>query len=410
MTRRWMILTVLLMVALPSVLYGRWIKDKVYLQTDSVGKVEFSHYTHMEMESVGKNCPTCHNDVFHIVTKKNPAFTMAEMEDGKACGFCQNGKKAFSVSGDCTTCHAGDIEINYGTSEKVVFGHSAHTEMFACDECHSDLFVPERNANQVGMKKMEAGESCGACHDGDTAFSVKGDCGSCHQGAEDIAIQSTVGEVVFSHDVHAGMFGCDECHPATFRAKANSNQVGMKKMEAGESCGTCHDGDTAFGVSGDCKTCHASAVDLAIQTQNVGTVAFSHSVHTEMFGCDECHPDTFKAKNNSNQVGMKKMEAGESCGACHDGDTAFGVAEACASCHAGDITYVNDDAGNIIFPHEAHTGMFGCDECHPDVFKPKRGANQVTMEDMEKGESCGACHDGDTAFGVAEDCESCHEM
>jgi c(7)-type cytochrome triheme protein len=32
------------------------------------------------------------------------------------------------------------------------------------------------------------------------------------------------------------------------------------------------------------------------------------------------------------------------------------------------------------------------------------------MEAMESGKSCGACHDGDTAFGVAEDCESCHEM
>ena len=60
MTRRWTIFTVLLLVALPSVLYGRWIKDKVYLQTDSVGKVEFSHYAHMEMESIGKDCPACH--------------------------------------------------------------------------------------------------------------------------------------------------------------------------------------------------------------------------------------------------------------------------------------------------------------------------------------------------------------
>ena len=42
MTRRWMILAVLIMVALPSVLQGRWIKDEVYLQTDTVGKVEFT--------------------------------------------------------------------------------------------------------------------------------------------------------------------------------------------------------------------------------------------------------------------------------------------------------------------------------------------------------------------------------
>jgi c(7)-type cytochrome triheme protein len=410
MIRRWTILAFLILVALPSVLYGRWIKDQVYLQTDNVGKVEFSHFSHMEEESIGKNCPTCHNEPFHIVTKKNPAFTMQEMSEGKSCGVCHNGKKAFGVGGDCTTCHAGDVEINYGEAEKVVFSHDVHSEMFECEECHSDIFVPERNANPVGMKKMEDGESCGACHDGDTAFGVKSDCGSCHQGAEDIAIKSTVGDILFSHDVHTEMFGCDECHPDTFRAKANSNQVGMQKMESGESCGVCHDGDTAFGVADDCTTCHVAVDELMIKTEDVGGVSFSHEIHTEMFGCGECHPDTFKAQANSNQVGMEKMEAGESCGACHDGDTAFGVNEDCASCHAGDISYVNEDAGNITFPHAAHTDMFGCDECHPDLFKAKRGANKATMEAMEDGESCGACHDGDTAFGVAEDCESCHEM
>jgi len=410
MTRRWMIPVILLTMALPSVLYAGWIKDKVYLQTDSVGKVEFSHYKHMEQKSVGKNCPTCHNEVFHIVTKKNPPVTMNEMEEGKSCGFCHDGKKAFSVAGDCATCHGGDVEINYGVSESVVFSHSVHVGMFGCDECHPDIFVPERNSNHVDMKAMESGASCGACHDGNTAFGVAGDCGSCHKGAKDIAIQSAVGVITFSHDIHTGMFGCNECHPGVFKAKANSNKVGMKKMEAGASCGACHDGDTAFSVKGDCGSCHTGAVNLVIQTENVGGVSFSHDIHTGMFGCGECHPGIFKAKANSNKVGMKKMEAGESCGACHDGDTAFSVASDCTKCHAGDILYKNADAGNITFPHEAHIAMFGCDECHPEPFKAKRGANKATMEDMENGKSCGACHDGDTAFGVAEDCESCHEM
>jgi c(7)-type cytochrome triheme protein len=30
------------------------------------------------------------------------------------------------------------------------------------------------------MKQMEKGKSCGACHDGKKAFSVKGDCAKCH--------------------------------------------------------------------------------------------------------------------------------------------------------------------------------------------------------------------------------------
>ncbi len=60
--------------------------------------------------------------------------------------------------------------------------------------------------------------------------------------------------------------------------------------------------------------------------------------------------------------------------------------------------------------HDAHPGMFGCYEGHPDAFMPKRGANLANMEDMESGESCGACHDGSTAFGVTEDCEACHKI
>ena len=101
MSRRWIILVIVLLVATPSVLYARWIKDKVYLETQDVGKVEFSHFNHLEM--VGKNCPACHNSIYHIVTKNNPTMTMKEMEGGKGCGACHNGKKAFSVKGDCST-------------------------------------------------------------------------------------------------------------------------------------------------------------------------------------------------------------------------------------------------------------------------------------------------------------------
>jgi len=32
------------------------------------------------------------------------------------------------------------------------------------------------------------------------------------------------------------------------------------------------------------------------------------------------------------------------------------------------------------------------------------------MEDIEKGKSCGAYHDGSEALNVADDCEFCHDM
>jgi c(7)-type cytochrome triheme protein len=78
----------------------------------------------------------------------------------------------------------------------------------------------------------------------------------------------------------------------------------------------------------------------------------------------------------------------------------------CASCHAGDIVYTA--FGKSVFSHDKHGDVFGCDTCHPRLFQARRGANKVaTMNDMKSGQSCGACHDGNKAFGVDE-CAPCH--
>jgi len=147
---------------------------------------------------------------------------------------------------------------------------------------------------------------------------------------------------------------------------------------------------------------------LDIKTRAVGMVNFNHMLHGAE--CDLCHPQIFQQKNNSNHTTMKAMEKGKSCGACHNGKKAFSVTGNCVTCHAGDIVYTIDDPGNVTFPHSTHIEAFGCEECHPDLFKAKRGANKATMEDMNKGKSCGACHDGSKAFNVAEACDSCHKM
>ena len=109
----------------------------------------------------------------------------------------------------------------------------------------------------------------------------------------------------------------------------------MKEMESGSSCGACHNGDEAFGVTGDCLTCHADASDIIFEDKDIGSVTFPHSVHIEMSDCRECHPDRYQAKRGAkeNKATMKEMESGKSCGACHNGDEAFGVTENCESCH-----------------------------------------------------------------------------
>ena len=57
-----------------------------------------------------------------------------EMEDGKSCGFCHNGKKAFSVAEDCTTCHAGDIVFINEDAGNITFTNIYCHRMHECSE------------------------------------------------------------------------------------------------------------------------------------------------------------------------------------------------------------------------------------------------------------------------------------
>ena len=59
---------------------------------------------------------------------------------------------------------------------------------------------------------------------------------------------------------------------------------------------------------------------------------------------------------------------------------------------------------DAIFPHSAHTGWLGCQNCHTSLYPYKR--NPAKMKEMRKGASCGACH-GSVAFNLKQ-CKRCH--
>jgi len=173
------LITFILCLLLPTVATARWIEDIAIIENVAVGQVSFSHYQHLE--AVGNNCVLCHNQLFQIDNSKNPPVSMAEMQQGKSCGGCHNGSKAFAVSGDCGSCHLThdiNFEVEAGNAQ---FSHEIHTGNYSCSDCHPDLFIPAVGRNsRVTMEQMAAGKSCGACHDGNTAFSSEADCESCH--------------------------------------------------------------------------------------------------------------------------------------------------------------------------------------------------------------------------------------
>ncbi len=101
------------------------------------------------------------------------------MEQGKSCGACHNGTKAFSVA-DCARCHpVKDIVFPVKTISNAHFSHKAHLAKYRCEACHPKLY-PLKLGKPVGMAAMEKGKSCGACHDGAKAFPVTASCGYCH--------------------------------------------------------------------------------------------------------------------------------------------------------------------------------------------------------------------------------------
>ena len=80
----------------------------------------------------------------------------------------------------------------------------------------------------------------------------------------------------------------------------------------------------------------------------------------------------------------------------------------------GDIKYEGaGTAGPVIFSHESHVNQHKvkCTECHPKMFKVKKGEVKMTQADFAAGKYCGACHDGKRAFSaVAQaDCAKCHK-
>jgi c(7)-type cytochrome triheme protein len=67
------------------------------------------------------------------------------------------------------------------------------------------------------------------------------------------------GKVVFDGKLHAEKGAkCNACHPAVFKMKKGGDVMTMKDMDAGKSCGTCHDGKKAFSTSDKaaCVKCH----------------------------------------------------------------------------------------------------------------------------------------------------------
>lgn len=80
----------------------------------------------------------------------------------------------------------GDVVINnYSDAagmRPAIFPHWFHRIRFRCKVCHGDLgFQFKAGGNDITMLKIFDGQFCGACHNGQVAWSVE-NCTLCHSG------------------------------------------------------------------------------------------------------------------------------------------------------------------------------------------------------------------------------------
>lgn len=76
-----------------------------------------------------------------------------------------------------------------------------------------------------------------------------------------------------------------------------------------------------------------------------------------------------------------------------------------------DLNIVREVKGSmpdVLYPHKQHTEWLDCSNCHPAIFVPQKGANDISMAAILLGEKCGVCH-GKVAFPVSE-CRKCHSQ
>jgi c(7)-type cytochrome triheme protein len=317
-----------------------------------------------------------------------------------------------------------DIRFTFKNAEPVVFSHEFHLSKYNnnCKMCHNALYDLRKRTHYT-MAEMEKTKSCGACHSGVKAFSVASekDCVRCHKGKpRDVVYKiKGLGEATFSHSVHIAKTNgaCRSCHNGKV-ITGKEKGVTMAAMEKGKTCGACHNGTKAFSVTTGCEKCHKGLKpkDITFAVAGVTPATFSHTVHTAAYPCKECHTKLFPYKALVGKATMDDMAKGKSCGACHNGKDVFSASGDCDKCHKGikpaTITF-KTEAGVATFSHAFHIQAYKCADCHTGIFPYKALTGKATMADMEKGKSCGACHNKDKdAFSVKDDkfCDKCHKM
>ena len=205
-----------------------------------------------------------------------------------------------------------DRAASSGRSKAVAFSHWRHRARFSCRVCHFELgFEMTTDATDITEEDNRNGLFCGACHDGETAFTVTDDasCARCHTGK---IVKDKKAFQAFAEDLPDAPFGNE------------IDWVAARKTLS-----------PRYALLGDDRPMDFDK-DLELQANwfNIPPAVFSHRVHAEVLDCANCHPDVFNIKKKTTKhFEMRFILDGKFCGACHL-TVAFPLDD-CMRCHPG---------------------------------------------------------------------------
>jgi c(7)-type cytochrome triheme protein len=166
--------------------------DRAFAQAqDAPGPVVFQHSTHVPLARW--SCLGCHPAPFRMLS---PGISPrhAEMDAGRECGTCHNGRAAFATDSpeSCELCHGAQLSADPFAKPIVLshpdapapvsFSHARHASALGrCSACHPALFERRRTGRRYSKQALVKGQACGSCHDGKRALSVEDErCDLCH--------------------------------------------------------------------------------------------------------------------------------------------------------------------------------------------------------------------------------------
>ncbi len=219
-------------------------------------RTPFSHAQHGDLKQTF-DCADCHR-----LDKEGRSLPTAPDHEPCANEACHSSEFASMKPRICGTCHVGNepwrplawfsakpARTEFGAT----FSHAAHAEARPqCGACHGSAGArrPVRggHASCVGE----------GCHDG-AAKPALAECTGCHARESYAARVDAAAKrrwsvrAKFRHDRHED--ACGDCHTAV----AEASELDALTPPAKQTCAPCHDGDSAFKMTGHrCTTCHGS--------------------------------------------------------------------------------------------------------------------------------------------------------